>query len=91
MDEPGTWARRTDVLWRRSGEALLLMVPGSPDIIALDRSGLELWEELARPATLHGLSSTFAARYGAPPTQVADDLAPVLEDLERKHAVRRCA
>ncbi len=89
---PGTvWARDPAVLWRRSLDRAVLKVPGEGGIIALDRAGLELWEQLEHPTALSVLADRIAGRYDAVSAEVARDLTPVLEDLERRRAVRRCA
>lgn len=82
-------SRRPEVLWRRCDSALVLKRPECSEIVSLDRAGLALWEQLARPATLQELAGRLAAQYDAAPEVVLADLLPVIEDLERRLLVLR--
>ena len=85
------YVREPGVLWRRSGDRLLLMPSRSSDVCVLEATGLALWDALAEPAALSEVAARLGALYAVPPEQVAADLEPVLDDLERRHLVRRSA
>lgn len=85
------YVREPGVLWRRSGDQVLLMPAASLDVCVLGETGLALWEALAEPVGLREVSVRLSARYEVPAERVAADLEPVLEDLDRRQLVRRCA
>lgn len=85
------YVRDPAVLWRRSGDRVLLMPTASLDVCVLDGPGLALWEALAEPAALRDVAVRLGARYDVPPERVVADLEPVLDDLERRQLVRLCA
>lgn len=79
--------QRDDVLWRRTYDRVLILVPGRDDFLTLQGSGCALWAALEEPGSLRALAERLAAIYGAPVEQIASDIAPVIEDLERCGAV----
>lgn len=83
------WSRREGVLWRRSGDALVLLVPDADDLVTLSSTGQALWEALAEPADLTQVAKSLSALYGIDADTVAADIEPFLVDLERRHVVAR--
>lgn len=83
------WERDPHVLWRRSGTLVVLKAPAADELVTLDESGLELWSELEQPVTLQEVADRLAERYGVSPSQVAADLEPLFDDLERLHLIHR--
>lgn len=79
--------RRTDVLWRRTHDRLLILVPGGDTILTLGGSGLDLWAALEEPGSVQELAQRLAAVYAAPADGIASDIGPVIEDLARSGAV----
>lgn len=81
------WERDRSVLWRRSGDTAVLKCPDRDDIVTLDGSGLAVWSELERPATVEEVAARLGARFDVPASTVAVDLTRLLADLERLHVV----
>jgi hypothetical protein len=85
IDEPVY--HRSDVLWRRTYDRVLILVPGRDGILTLQGSGRDLWAALEEPGSVGALSQRLAAVYTAPVEQIASDIVPVIEDLARRGAV----
>lgn len=83
------WRRREGVLWRRSGDTVVLLVPDEDDLVTLSSTGQALWDALAAPADLDEVARHLGALYGVEPREVAQDVEPFLLDLERRHVVAR--
>jgi hypothetical protein len=79
--------RRGDVLWRRTYDRVVILVPGRDGYLTLQATGCELWAALEEPGSLHALAQRLAAFYGASVEVIASDIVPVIEDLERCGAV----
>jgi hypothetical protein len=75
--------RSPTVLWRRTAFGVVVRTVEGP-VVALEGSGAALWDRLEQPATPAELADALAARYDAPVEVVADDIAPVLDDLVAK-------
>jgi hypothetical protein len=80
---PPTVYRRGEVLWRRTGDSVVVLVLESGEFVTLQASGCDLWDALAEPGSLGDISERLAAIYGAPADQIASDIGPTLEQLER--------
>ena len=78
---------RGDVLWRRTYDRILIVVPETDRLVTLEGTGRELWAALEEPGSLHALARRLAAVYGAPVEAIASDIAPVIGELERCGAV----
>jgi hypothetical protein len=78
---PRAWVRRTDVLWRRSLDAVVLLADGSDDPLVLAGSGPDVWELLAEPRTLDDLGAVLAGRYDAAADVIREEVEPVLDQL----------
>ena len=79
--------RRNDVLWRRTCDRVLILVPGRDGILTLQGSGGDLWVALEEPGSAEALAQRLAAVYAAPVEQIASDIVPAIEDLARCGAV----
>lgn len=73
--------RRADVLWRRTHDRVVLLVPGSPDFVTLKGTGCDLWAALEEPGSVGDVAARLVAAYGAPVEQIAADITPVLDQL----------
>jgi Coenzyme PQQ synthesis protein D (PqqD) len=91
VSAPEVWQREPHVLWRRSGHLVLLKRPESDDITTLDEAGSALWAQLSQPSTLEVMAARLGELYGIRAAQIAHDITPVLDDLERRHLVHRQA
>lgn len=90
MTEPSPrWERSPYVLWRRSGRRIVLKLPDRDELVILDRSGVELWDELTGPVTVLQVAEVLGVRFGVDPELVAADIVPVLADLEARDLVHR--
>lgn len=85
------WQRRPDVLWRHSGQLVVLKHVEQDDFVTLASSGLALWLALETPGTLPEVASRIAEVFDVEPAGVEADITPVLADLERRHFVERTA
>ena len=60
------YARRERVLWRRSGDAVVLLPADGSQVFTLEGSGVDLWQLLAEPIALDLLDVGFVVRDSAP-------------------------
>lgn len=80
--------RRPDLLWRYASGAVLVLRPGSNDLLELDGTAVDLWHALEVPRTVDEVSSTLSARYGAHPAEVASDVREALAVLTERDIVQ---
>jgi Coenzyme PQQ synthesis protein D (PqqD) len=83
------WERTPHVLWRRSLDAVHFVPPGADEPLTLAGTGPELWALLTDPCDADDIITALAEYHGAAPDVVADDVRPLLEQLERLGVVRR--
>ena len=81
------YARRERVLWRRTGDAVVVLAGDGRQVFTLEGSGVDLWHLLAEPIELDEAARALAGAYGASSEQVAKDIAPVLEELSRRDVI----
>jgi hypothetical protein len=81
------YARRERVLWRRSGDAVVLLPADGSQVFTLEGSGVDLWHLLSQPIALQEAAAALAETYGTTSDQVAADIAPVLEELSRRDVI----
>ena len=81
------YARRERVLWRRSGDAVVLLPADGSQVFTLEGSGVDLWQLLSEPIALDEAADALAEAYGTTSDQVAADLVPVLEELSRRDVI----
>lgn len=79
--------RRCNVLWRRTHDSVLLLVPACGEFITLQASGCDLWAVLEVPGTLSALAERLAHAYDTPVERIAADITPILEELDRRGAI----
>jgi hypothetical protein len=87
------WRRRSDVLWRRSLDSVIVLRPEADggDSLIIGGSGAAVWDGLDEPRAFADLVADLAASYGTEPDVVADDVAALLADLEAAGYVERLA
>jgi hypothetical protein len=78
---------RGEVLWRRTHDRVIILTPGSREVVTLQATACDLWAVLDEPGSLGEVARRLAARYDAPFEQIASDIGPVLEELGRRGAV----
>lgn len=78
LDQP---IRRAAVLWRRSGDRVLIRRRGNDHLIVLADTGVALWLELSEPTTVGGLAERLAESHGASVDQVAPDVQAAVTRL----------
>ncbi len=77
----GHEVRRADVLWRRTGDSILVRRPGTDDTVVLADTGVDLWLRLVSPVRVEELCTDLARSHAAPRELVADDVLAALDDL----------
>jgi hypothetical protein len=75
---PGTLERRT--------ETSVVVLADEPPIV-LRGTGVAIWNAFASPRAVGDVAAALADSYGAPVDVVQREMVPVLEDLERAHAL----
>jgi hypothetical protein len=65
-----SWRRDPRVLWRRSGDRVVLLPPGSEELVVLEGSAALVWHELERPTDERRLIARLAGRFDEDPTTV---------------------
>jgi hypothetical protein len=76
-----TIARNPQILWRRSGDRVLLRDRRGTDTHVLDGTGALVWLHLEEPTSLSDLVDGLARAFAVRGTEVADDLASFVEQL----------
>jgi Coenzyme PQQ synthesis protein D (PqqD) len=85
-----SFVRDEAVLWRRVVDGVLLLPPGSDELMLLTGSGGEIWHALERPCSATELAGVLADRYDVTEQQLLTQVLPsTLDELERRRAVRR--
>jgi hypothetical protein len=79
--------RRSDALWRRTVDRVLILLPTSGHFLVLKGTGCDLWSALEQPGSVGQLAKRLSERYGVSAEQVAVDIAPFIEELARYGAV----
>ena len=78
LDQP---IRRAAVLWRRSGDRVLIRRRGDDQLTVLADTGVSMWLELAEPTTIGDLAERLAELHGAPVADVTSDVQAAIERL----------
>jgi hypothetical protein len=73
--------RRGDVLWRRTYDRVVLLLPTSGQFLTLQATACELWAAVEEPGSVSALAERLAAVYEAPVEQIASDIEAVLGQL----------
>lgn len=79
--------RTPDVLVHELDGQLLLLLPGSSEVLHLDAVASDVWRAMATGPTREELVTALAEAYGVDPAVVAQDLVPVLTVLRRSGLV----
>ncbi|HEY3724976.1 MAG TPA: PqqD family protein [Acidimicrobiia bacterium] len=79
--------RSAATLWREGEFGVVLLAPGSDEPQTLTGTGRALWHALAEPVTPGELANRLATGFGVNRGQVAADISPVLEALQRIGAI----
>lgn len=79
------WCRRSEVLWRRSADRVLILTPTNDELLLLEGIGAAVWLLLERPATLDELAEILIASDG--PISARSELEEFLATLVRAAAV----
>jgi hypothetical protein len=79
--------QRGDVLWRRTYDRVLILIPATGEVVTLQATGSDLWGALENPGSIEEVAERLAARYTAAVGQVLSDIEPTLEELRRRGAV----
>ena len=74
--------RRGDVLWRRTYDRVVIVLPRSGEFFTLQATGCDLWAALEEPGSIRDLAARLAANYAIPVEEIANDIAPVIDELE---------
>jgi hypothetical protein len=77
------------VLWRRTPDGLVLLPIPRRQVVSVTGAGSLLWDLLEEPRTVAQLSVLLADTFDADPETIANDVAPVLRDLESHRVLRR--
>lgn len=83
-----TWQRDPRVLWRRSFDTIVVLPPTAADPFQLDGVGRTIWELLDQPVAEDQLITELAQAYEQPPSEVAANVGPFLQQLRQAGAVR---
>jgi hypothetical protein len=90
MKAEATLRRRDGVTEARISEReVVLLGPDAEDYLGLDPVAADVWDRLARPTTFGALVAALADDYDAAPERIAEDVAPMIEDLVAGGLVER--
>ena len=78
---PDTALGRGPVLWRRSGDQILIRRRGQDRLVVLAGTGVALWSALQTPVTFAELVTELATAHDAPVERVSDDLQVTVANL----------
>ena len=76
-----TYRHAPGVLWRRSGDRVVVDRPGDDEALVLAGPASEAWALLAEPWTAAELTADLAGRYGERPETVRADVIAMLDQL----------
>jgi hypothetical protein len=83
------YVRSSNVLWRRTFDRVVLLVPGSEQSVTLSGTGVDLWDHLAEPRSLDAMSAELADLYGTASAAVERDVRATLDALVERGIVQR--
>jgi hypothetical protein len=70
------------------GDSLLLMIPGSSEVIKLDKVSKFLWDHLQDPITLQSLISLLTSRYRVSQEEAQHDVSVFLQSCRDRGIVQ---
>ena len=82
-----TYRHAPGVLWRRSGDRVVVDRPDDDEALVLAGPASEAWTLLAQPWTEPGLTAALAVLYGERPETVRADVIEMLEQLRNAGAL----
>ncbi len=80
--------RATGTLWRRVLDGVLVLPPGSDELLHITAPGDVVWHLLAEAVTVGDLAEALADFYEVPVPVVRSDIEPVLTALVASGAIR---
>lgn len=83
-----TWVPVQGVLWRETGDGLLLLPPGKTRTLSLNVSAAWVWRSLGEFPRIDDAARWLSQLSGVDQTRVRTDVAMLLEELERRGVVR---
>jgi hypothetical protein len=81
------WSREPRTLWRRSGDRVLVLPPGTDELLLLTGTGRVTWELLEQALPEAALVTALAQVYGTEEATIARDLDPFLQSMAAAGAV----
>lgn len=75
------YTRSPDVLWRRTGDAVVMLPLAGGEVMDLSGTGRALWDLLVDPIDLEEATDSLARLFSAPSDVVRRDVEPVLRAL----------
>lgn len=78
------WIQADDVLVRAGPFGLVLAGGRTGGPVTLTGTGPATWDLLARPRSLDAVSTSLAARFGATPSVVRQDVGTLFDELVRE-------
>lgn len=75
------YSRRPEILWRRTFDRVVILVPSTDEVVDLGESGVGIWDLLGEPMTPAELAGDLAVEYAAEAQDIVSDVTSVLEDL----------
>ncbi|MEM9519790.1 MAG: PqqD family protein [Actinomycetota bacterium] len=76
-----TVVRRGDVLWRRSGDQVMIRRRGVDSLTVLAGTGVALWDALHQPVSVAELAEVLAGVHDAPVDVVESDVGAAVATL----------
>lgn len=81
------WRREPATLWRRSGQAVVLLPPGADEALVVQGVGALVWLLLEEPMPEEELVNGLAEDFATDPEQVRHELRSFGEDLAARGAL----
>jgi hypothetical protein len=74
---------RNDLVWKRTGDEVVVLDLRTSTYHLVNRTGADLWEQLADGATHSSLSAHLAGAHGLTPDRAENDVADFLAGMRR--------
>jgi hypothetical protein len=91
MSDTPRYVRSKAILTREVEAALLLLVPGTSDVLSLSGSGPEIWHLLRSPRTLDDLVEWLTAQYDVDPASIEPAVRQTIDALLNARVLQRTA
>ena len=76
-----TYVRNPEILWRRTADRLLLLVPGQSECLILGGTALRIWDCFAEPCSIRAAIERMAEWFQVDPALVTADVVALRERL----------